>query len=155
MFHQNEYEWVRQTRRTLLDFCRELEVSDFIRVRELLVHITDCYIAWLGSFVLLKTKEPLIPKEDLEKFNLDQIKLRFEQVDFIVYEVFKLHENQLNEPIQRKIPWRAVPETAFLTPGKLLMHTMTHEFHHKGQIVAIIREMGYIPPNTDILGTVD
>lgn len=32
---------------------------------------------------------------------------------------------------------------------------MTHEFHHKGQIVAMIREMGYIPPNTDILGTED
>ena len=155
MFHQNEYEWVRQTRRTLLDFCRELEVSDFICVRELLVHITDCYIAWLGSFVLLKTKEPLTPKEDLEKFNLDEIKLRFEQVDFIVYEVFKLHGNQLNEQIQRKIPWREVPETVLLTPGKLLMHTMTHEFHHKGQIVAMIREMGYIPPNTDILGTED
>ncbi|KQL53961.1 hypothetical protein AN964_10930 [Heyndrickxia shackletonii] len=32
---------------------------------------------------------------------------------------------------------------------------ITHEFHHKGQIVAMLRQMGYEPPNTDILGTED
>ncbi|MBT2744176.1 hypothetical protein J7E77_27030 [Bacillus sp. ISL-77] len=35
------------------------------------------------------------------------------------------------------------------------MHTFTHEFHHKGQIVAMIRKMGYVPPYTDVLGTED
>nr|WP_263326983.1 DinB family protein [Neobacillus sp. Marseille-Q6967] len=163
MFHQNEYEWVRQTRGTLLDFCRELEPNDFTRqngygwqsVRDSLVHIADCYIAWLGSFVLLKTKKPITPKGDLLKFNLDDIIVHFEQVDSYVNEVFKLHGNQLNMPIQRKIPWREAPETVTFTPGKLLMHTITHEFHHKGQIVAMVRQMGYVPPNTDILGTED
>lgn len=120
-----------------------------------MVHIADCYFAWLGSFVLLKTKKPLTLKEDLLKFNLDEIKVRFEQVDSFVNEVFKLNENQLNEPIQRKIPWREAPEALAITPGKLLMHTITHEFHHKGQIVAMIRQMGYVPPNTDVLGTED
>ncbi|HEO8418505.1 TPA: hypothetical protein VBX77_000466 [Yersinia enterocolitica] len=32
------------------------------------------------------------------------------------------------------------------------MHSITHEFHHKGQIVAMLRSLGYIPKNTDILG---
>jgi uncharacterized damage-inducible protein DinB len=124
-------------------------------VRDSLVHIADCYFAWLGSFVLLKTKKPLTLKEDLLKFNLDEIKVRFEQVDSFVNEVFKLNGNQLYEPIQRKIPWREAPEALTITPGKLLMHTITHEFHHKGQIVAMIRQMGYVPSNTDVLGTED
>ncbi|WP_163103434.1 DinB family protein [Peribacillus alkalitolerans] len=161
--YQNEYEWVRQTRETLLDFCRELEPNDFTRqngfawqnVRDSLVHIADCYYAWLGSFVLLKTNKPLTPKENLHNLNLNDIKIRFEQVDTIVYEVFKLHGNQLNEPIERKIPWRDVSEKVSFTPGKLLMHTITHEFHHKGQIVAMIRQMGYEPPYTDVIGTED
>jgi uncharacterized damage-inducible protein DinB len=42
-------------------------------VRDSLIHIADCYIAWLGSFVLLKTMKPITPKEDLQKFNLDEI----------------------------------------------------------------------------------
>lgn len=103
MFHQTEYEWVRQTRGTLLDFCRELEKNDFTRqngysgqsVRDSLVHIADCYFAWLGSFVLLKTKKPLTLKKNLLKFNLDEIKVRFEQVDSFVNEVFKLNGNSI------------------------------------------------------------
>jgi uncharacterized damage-inducible protein DinB len=97
----------------------------------------------------------LTPKEDLLKFNLDDIIVRFEQVDSYVIEVFKLHGNHLNQPLLRKIPWREAPETVTFTPGKLLMHTITHEFHHKGQIVAMVRQMGYVPPNTDVLGTED
>jgi uncharacterized damage-inducible protein DinB len=45
--YQNEYEWVRQTRGVLLDFCRDLQPNDFTRpmgfgwqsVRDTLVHI--------------------------------------------------------------------------------------------------------------------
>ncbi|MBP0726853.1 DinB family protein [Bacillus sp. RG28] len=161
--NRNEYDWVRQTRGVLLDFCSELEPNDFTRqngfawqsVRDSLVHIADCYYAWLGSFVLLKTTKPITPKEELDHFNLEKIKIRFEQVDSFVAEVFERYGNQLNEQIERNIPWRAAPEMMSITPGKLLTHTITHEFHHKGQIVAMLRQMGYEPPNTDVLGTDD
>lgn len=163
MMNQNEYEWVRQTRGTLLDFCAQLNPNDFTHqhgfalqsVRDTLIHIADCYHAWLGSFVLEKTKKPITPKEERDQFNLEKIKDRFEQVDSIVNEIFELPRNQLNEMMEKKIPWREAPETLSITPGKLLMHTITHEFHHKGQIVAMLRQMGYEPPNTDVLGTED
>ena len=161
--YQNEYEWVRQTRGVLLDFCSELDPDDFTRqngfgfqsVRDTLVHMADCYNAWLGSFVLLKTKKPLTSKEDLLELGLDEIKVRFEQVDSYVNEVFKVLKDQLDEPIQRQIPWREGGAPISMTPSKLLMHTITHEFHHKGQVMAMARQMGYEPPNTDVLGTVD
>jgi uncharacterized damage-inducible protein DinB len=160
---QNEYEWVRRTRGTLLDFCEKLDPNDFTHrngfawqsVRDSLIHIADCYIAWLGSFVLLKTKKPLTPREELHNFNIDEIKVRFEQVDSIVNEIVELYGNQLDELIEREIPWREAPEVVSITTGKLLMHTITHEFHHKGQIVAMLRQMGYEPPNTDVLGVED
>jgi len=59
----------------------------------------------------------------------------------------------MDEPIQRKIPWRVGGEPISMTPSKLLAHTITHEFHHKGQVMAMVRQMGYEPPNTDVLGT--
>jgi len=164
MVHQNEYEWARQTRALLLNFCSELEPNDFTRqidgigwqsVRDTLVHIADCYHAWLGSFVLLKTKKPLTSKEDRLQLGLDEIKIRFEHADSLVNEVFDVLKHQMDEPIQREIPWRDGGEVISITPGKLLMHTVTHEFHHKGQIVAMARLMGYEPPNTDVLGTDD
>lgn len=157
--NQKEYAWVRQARGTLLDFCRKLEPDDFTRrngfgwesVRDSLVHIADCYIAWLGSFVLLKTKQPITPREELNQIDPDEIKVRFGQVDSYVNEVFQLYGNQLDELIERRIPWRETTEMVSITPGKLLMHTITHEFHHKGQIVAMMRQMGYEPPNADVL----
>jgi uncharacterized damage-inducible protein DinB len=162
--HQKEYEWVRQTRKVLLDFCSELEPTDFTRqvdgfgfqsVRDTLVHVADCYNAWLGSFVLSKTKKPITPKEDRLQLGLDEIKARFERVDSLVNEVFEVLAHHGDEPIQKEIPWRAVREELTITAGKLLMHTITHEFHHKGQIVSMARQMGYEPPDTDVLGTED
>lgn len=120
-----------------------------------MVHITDCYNAWLGSFVLLKTKKPLTSKEDLQLLSLNEIKIRFEHIDSLVDEVFEVLTHHMDEPIQREIPWRETGETLSITPGKLLTHAITHEFHHKGQISAMIRQRGYEPPNTDVLGTSD
>ena len=161
--YQNEYEWVRQTRVVLLEFCSELDPNDFTQengfgwqsVRDTLVHIADCYNAWLGSFVLLKTKKPITSKESLLELGWDEIKERFEKVDSYVNEVFEVFAHQMDEPIQRQIPWREGGEPISMTPNKLLMHTITHEFHHKGQIMARARQMGYEPPNTDVLGTRD
>jgi uncharacterized damage-inducible protein DinB len=34
---------------------------------------------------------------------------------------------------------------------KLFTHTITHEFHHKGQILTLSRQLGYTPVDTDIM----
>lgn len=162
--NSNEYKWVKQNREVLLDFCSELKPDDFSRqldgfgfqsIKEALVHIADCYIAWLGSYVLLKTKRPITPKENISQKSLDDIKLRFDLVDKYVNEVIDTFSEEMNEPIQRHIPWRESGDEISITPMKLLIHTITHEYHHKGQIVSMARHMGYVPPNTDVLGTDD
>jgi uncharacterized damage-inducible protein DinB len=58
---------------------------------------------------------------------------------------------QRNTPIEQALPWRSNDEIITVTPNKLLMHTITHEFHHKGQIVTMARQMGYDEiPDSDI-----
>ncbi len=159
--NQQEYIWVKKTREILLDFCRDITPSDFTKqlegygfpsVQDTLLHVADCYIAWLGSFVLEKTTTPITPKEKRAQLGFEEIKARFAQVDLVVNEIF---EQQLDELIQKEIPWRTTGEILSITPRKLLFHTITHEFHHKGQIVKMIRQLGYVPPNTDVLGTLD
>ena len=36
-------------------------------------------------------------------------------------------------------------------PFKLFSHVITHEFHHKGQILSVSRHLGYLPVDTDIM----
>jgi len=36
------------------------------------------------------------------------------------------------------------------SPAFILLHVMTHAFHHKGQVVAMLRILGYPAPDTDL-----
>jgi len=162
--NQREYDWVKQNRKVLLDFCSVLDEKDFnLRVegfgfqsiKETLIHVADCYHAWIGSFILLKTTKPITPKEHVIHVSINDIKQRFEQADKFVNEFFETYSEQMDVPIQKSIPWRVAEEIISMTPRKLMMHTITHEYHHKGQIVSMARIMGYQPPNTDILGAAD
>jgi len=36
------------------------------------------------------------------------------------------------------------------SPAFILLHVITHAFHHKGQIVAMLRIQGYPAPDTDL-----
>lgn len=162
--NQTEYNWVVQTREILLDFCKDLKPGDFTRdiegigwqsIHRTFVHIADCYNAWLNSYILLNTKKPITSKEDLSQLDWDNLKKYFSKIDSIVTNVLDEFSDKMDDPIERRIPWRENEEIISMTPRKLIMHTVTHEFHHKGQIVSILRQMGYEPPNTDVLGTED
>jgi uncharacterized damage-inducible protein DinB len=159
---QNDYEWVKQARNILFDFCEEIESNDFTRhmpgfgfstIRDALVHVADCYIAWIGSFALLQTKKPLTPKEFLHQMDIQGVRERFAISDKYVNDFFKtLSPENRNTIIEREAPWRNNGEIIAVKPNKLLLHTITHEFHHKGQIVTMARQMGYDEiPDTDIL----
>ncbi|SFS44977.1 DinB family protein [Marininema halotolerans] len=159
-----EYFWVKETRKVLLEFCTQIEPADFTRtnesfgsesVRDLLLHIAECYHAWMGSYVLLKTTQPITPKENRMGIGMKEIVTRFAEADAYVEQVLERGPIEMETPIVRPIPWRNESESISISPQQLLMHTVTHEFHHKGQIVLIARQMGYTPLNTDVLGIED
>ena len=41
-------------------------------------------------------------------------------------------------------------DMAVRTPALVLHHVLTHAFHHKGQVVAMCRLLGYPAPDTDL-----
>jgi uncharacterized damage-inducible protein DinB len=36
------------------------------------------------------------------------------------------------------------------SPAFILLHVITHAYHHKGQVVAMLRILGYPAPDTDL-----
>jgi uncharacterized damage-inducible protein DinB len=61
--------------------------------------------------------------------------------------VSDLMEEQLNTTLsQRPVDWGG----ELRSPGFILLHVITHAFHHKGQIVAMLRILGYPAPDTDL-----
>ena len=58
-----------------------------------------------------------------------------------------LSEEQLNSPLaKRPVDWGG----ELRSPAFILLHVITHAFHHKGQIVAMLRIVGYPAPDTDL-----
>jgi len=37
------------------------------------------------------------------------------------------------------------------TPAKALMHVILHDAHHRGQVLALARQLGYEPPEIDLM----
>ncbi|UOQ48783.1 DinB family protein [Gracilibacillus caseinilyticus] len=158
-----EYEWVKQTRQILLDQCKELSQTEitkelgfgFQSIRDSLVHVAGCYHAWLGSFVLAKTSSPLLTKEAIRVMKIEDIEGYFQQADQYVETMFHTFNDEWEKPIEKEPSWKTDNVAIRKTPHQLFIHSITHEYHHKGQIAAMLRLLGYIPKNTDILGLPD
>ncbi|MGJ7913740.1 DinB family protein [Neobacillus sp. LXY-1] len=157
---KTEYEWVKQTRQILLDQCKELNENDFTKecgfgfqsIRDSLVHVAGCYHAWLGSFTLSETTSPLLKKEVINEMQIGDIQRYFQQADKYVDTVIEQYSDKFDDIIEKEPSWKIGSGAIRKTPHQLLTHSITHEFHHKGQIVAMMRLLGFRPKNTDILG---
>jgi uncharacterized damage-inducible protein DinB len=58
-----------------------------------------------------------------------------------------LTEEQLNTTlVERPVDWGG----ELRTPAFILLHVITHAFHHKGQVVSMLRIIGYPAPDTDL-----
>ncbi len=58
-----------------------------------------------------------------------------------------LAEEQLNTTLaKRPADWGG----ELRSPAFILLHVVTHAFHHKGQVVAMLRILGYPAPDTDL-----
>ena len=58
-----------------------------------------------------------------------------------------LTEEQLNTTLAtRPVDWGG----ELRSPAFILLHVITHAFHHKGQVVAMLRIVGYPAPDTDL-----
>lgn len=150
---QQQYELVLFSRRTILDYIKTISEEDFLSenstfgrgsIRNLLVHICDTYASWIGERTL-KNNIVYKPFEAYKSFN-----------DCLLY--FELINTYLNEFIIRfdndyltALEIIRNENTMKLSPLQLFTHVITHEFHHKGQIMSLSRHLGYHPVDADII----
>ncbi|MBS2968461.1 DinB family protein [Metabacillus sp. KIGAM252] len=151
----NQYKLVKQTRELLFEFCEGLDSSHYTQeleafgwgsIRNLHVHVAMCYQSWLKRFGLKQEHADI--KEGQIK-NVEEMRRLFEKVDRLVLQFLIKYEDAPYTLLKGKVSWQEEEEE--LSVLWLLTHTMTHEFHHKGQIVSIARHLGYTPADTDLI----
>ena len=114
-------------------------------MRNLLVHIGNTYEGWLARRVLARNIN-FTPYESLS--TVTACRTFFAGIDLLVEEFLTIFEDDYYRTLA---PLVINDQTITFTPLKVFMHVITHEFHHKGQILSISRLLGYTPVDTDVL----
>lgn len=149
-----QYQLVQSSRSVLLHYCETIVPLYFIQenkgfgrggsIRNLLVHIGTTYQYWIGKHALGKE----MAFAEYEQFNsVDECRSFFISIDELISEFLVYFEGNYTE--SRSSIRNEKITTA--TPLEAFTHVITHEFHHKGQILSISRQLGYIPVDTDII----
>ncbi|MBE8725773.1 DinB family protein [Flavobacterium hungaricum] len=153
MYLQKQYNLVLESRNVLFDYCKTIKKQDFKNenssfgrggsMRNLLVHIANTYEFWIAN-ISLKKNIVFSPYENYQNIE-DVIKL-FLSIDELMDDFFELTEKSDNE-----IQYERNGQKTKTEPFKIFTHVITHEYHHKGQILSLSRHLGYIPVDTDII----
>ena len=149
-----QYEEVMASRRVLFDYCASIHPADFVcalphfgrggMIRNVLVHIANTYEFWIGKWALQRNLI-FTAYEDID--DMQGVTRVFENVDVLVFEFFDTYLESQKPNISISINGKS-QEVHFV---KLFTHVITHEFHHKGQILSMSRQLGYTPVDTDIM----
>ena len=148
-----QYELVMDSRKVLFDYCKTISPVDFLNennsfgrggsIRNLLVHIANSYQYWIDKYGLNRS---VVFTSYHSMQGIDEIIALFDVVDNTMYdfiELFQKPETEIDYEI-KGVKYRA-------GVFKFFSHVITHEFHHKGQILSISRHLGYTPVDTDIM----
>jgi len=109
-----------------------------------LVHILTCEEGWVHD--LQNQPFPGWSEDDCPSMAaLQDAKRRIREATRTY--VGALTEEQLNTTLKhRPVDWGG----ELRSPAFILLHVITHAFHHKGQVVAMLRILGYPAPDTDL-----
>jgi uncharacterized damage-inducible protein DinB len=148
-----QYNLVKSSREVVFQTCKDLkeeytfvpEGSNF-SVRDMQVHIAVVYQYWLlqiGQGIMKEYAEPVLCKD------VDAVRAIFTDVNDIVEGFCHTFHDDWSSERTFDIPSRSL--SLQVSPLTIFTHAITHEFHHKGQIMKMARQLGIVPPDTDII----
>ncbi len=109
-------------------------------------HMAEAEDYWIGK--VLTGQGMMLP--DVERVPPPDA---FEKIWGQLAERTKTYLGSLKEAdLERKIEWHwSSGAVVNFAVGKALLHQATHEIHHRGQVVALIRLLGHTPPEVDLI----
>lgn len=152
-FAEHQYHFVKGSRKALFDYCETINPEDFVNqnssfgrggsMRNLLVHIANTYEYWVSE-VALQMKTSYSTYENFK--TIEDVKKLFDAVDLFMNELIL----KMKDP-EGSVAYEINGTKHAASLLKIFSHVITHEYHHKGQILSLSRHLGYVPVDTDIL----
>lgn len=109
-------------------------------------HMAGAEDFWIGR--VLTGKGPMLPDVERVPMPADLQKLWAGLAARTTSFIDGLTEADL----AREIEWHwSSGQAVHFTVGKALLHFLTHEIHHRGQVIAMYRQLGHEPPEVDLI----
>ncbi|WP_293913309.1 DinB family protein [Deinococcus sp.] len=141
------YGWIIRTREELFAYTASLPPAIYTRehpdfaygsIRNIQAHVANCYLSWIGRSGLelepsqMAFEAPSVP-------DAGAMRARFAEVDRVVMRACR----EFGHPDEHFELVRPGRDRLQVTQRWLVLHPVTHEFHHKGQLLALGRVLGY------------
>lgn len=149
-----QYEQVKGSREVIFRFCESFnpldltkEIKGFGRgpIANTLIHIANTYTFWVANSIMEKS----LPYLDYEPTDVITIRKAFETVNSFMEKFINVYSKNIYDT--KLINIKDGSDKISVTLLQVFTHVITHEFHHKGQIMSMGRQLGYIPPDADII----
>lgn len=148
-----QYSLLQSSRSVLFHYCETISTQHLLQpvepfgnrsMRDLFVHVTETYLYWISEFAFhLPTRQ--VPQLK----SMAEIRALYKEVDSNVLEFIRAFDGSWEAQLRGNL---GQDNNEITVPAfHLLTHLITHEFHHKGQILTMSRLLGYTPVDTDIL----
>jgi len=149
-----QYQLIKESRAVVFRFLAS-EVGDDIfkpvgafsdkTVAWMMAHIANTYLFWTAHFSL-KLDKPFFDWPTIQ--SVGDIERIFESIDELMQQFIETFEKDFAQEITGLKSNQSPLKTNALT---VFTHVLTHEFHHKGQIMSMCRLLGHIPPDADVI----
>jgi len=125
-------------------YAKDLPSFGFSTLRKQVIHVFNCEGFWISTLQGLQ----YVDRDPADFLDVaDAVRLQQEVIDQTARYLESLTDEQLNGDTALRF---SDGGSAVRTPALILHHVFTHAFHHKGQIVAMCRELGHPAPDTDL-----
>jgi uncharacterized damage-inducible protein DinB len=116
----------------------------FGTLREQAIHIFNCEGLWIHSLEGMR----YVDRKPEECAGVADVRVLQQEVSARTHAYLsRVTDKLLTTNVELRFP---DGDVAVRTPALVLHHMLTHAFHHKGQIVAMCRVLGYPAPDTDL-----
>ncbi len=127
------------------DFEKDLH-SSHGGIRGTLLHILNAQNSWVRRLA----GEPAMPLDDSRLKSVDDFKREWGQID---KKLADLVNKLTDEQLQSRFEYQDLKGNKFSNPRVWALQQLFNHFtYHRGQIVAMQRQLSYKPANTDIIG---
>ena len=139
-------------REPLLNALKQLTKEEFTQnlqvgrgsIRDIMVHLMKTELYWIS----VVSDQEMKPISDEDFTDVDVIRKTWQEIESSTRNFV---ENQSESSLQyvKNVTWGE--QTVSFTMAKAIIHMATHETHHRGLIIGLMKQLGHEPPDVNMM----